>query len=85
MTFKNLANKFPNVFQKEEEQSEKSASFMILSQFSFHMVHLGIPIDLANAIILACAQKVNLDADRTCVLLAELQANQRTNLNSEEP
>jgi hypothetical protein len=79
-TIKNLANKLP-AFQKSdinEERAEKSAAFMVMSQFNFHMINLGLPIDIASEIILKCSQKVGLDSERICVLLAELQANQRS-------
>lgn len=55
-----------------EEQAERSSAFMILSQFNFHMINLGLTIDTAGEIILNCCHKFSLDADRTCVLLAEL-------------
>lgn len=83
-TLKNLAVKVPVQKGFDNEQNLKSAAFAIISQFNFHMIHLGIPFEAANAMILECCQKVDLDTDRTCVLLAELQANQRKNLRVED-
>ena len=76
---KNIANKIPTIFQKDiiGEESDKSAAFTVITQFSFYMSHLALPLDVCNSIILLCCQRANLDSDRTCTLLAELEANQR--------
>ena len=73
-----FAAKLPPVFQKDlsEEKVEKSTVFMVLSQFSFYMLNLTLPLDLASEVVLACCYKAHLDSERVCILLAELQANQ---------
>lgn len=73
-----FASKLPPVFQKDlsEEKVEKSTVFMVLSQFSFYMLNLTLPLDLASEVVLACCYKAHLDSERVCILLAELQANQ---------
>ena len=73
-----FATKLPPVFQKEisEEKVEKSTAFMVLSQFSFYMLNLALPLDFASEVVLACCYKAHLDSERVCILLAELQANQ---------
>jgi hypothetical protein len=78
-TIKSIANKLPQVFQKEiaDEKADKSASFMILSQFNFHMINLGLAIEAACDVVLRICSRSHLDSERICVLLAELQANQR--------
>ncbi|OMJ79776.1 hypothetical protein SteCoe_20125 [Stentor coeruleus] len=81
---KNIATKIPGVFQKENvtDESEKTAAFIIITQFSFYMSHLSLPLDVCNSIILHCCQRANLDSNRTCTLLAELEANQRASLQT---
>ena len=68
-------------FQKDEdeERAEKLAAFMIMGQFNFHMIHLGLPQEISTNIVLSFCKKVELDQERTCNLLAELQANQKIN------
>ena len=84
---KKIANKFPSVFQKETlgEENEKTAAFIIMTQFSSYMSYLSVPLDLCNSIILLCSQRANLDKNRTCTLLAELEASGRTNFKSLKP
>lgn len=79
---KNIAHKIPNVFQKEiiGDESEKTAAFIVITQFSFYMSHLSLPLEVCNSIILLCCQRANLDSNRTCTLLAELEASQRANV-----
>ena len=84
-TLKNIASKVPSVFQKDlqEERSEKASAFMVISQFIFHMIHFGMSLELSSTIVLNCSHKFNLDSERTCVLLAELQASQNTSVTLE--
>ena len=63
----------------DEERSTKLAAFMIMGQFNFHMIHLGLPQELSSNIVLSFSKKFELDQERTCNLLAELQANQKIN------
>jgi hypothetical protein len=78
---KKIANKFPSVFQKDPtgEENEKTASFIIMTQYSSYMSFLSLPLELCNSIILMCSKRSNLDKNRTCTLLAELEASRRTN------
>lgn len=68
-------------FQKDadEERIGKLVAFMIMGQFNFHMIHLGLPQEISTNIVLTFCKKVELDQERTCNLLAELQANQKIN------
>ena len=79
-TLKTFATKLPALFQKEPtpDKADKSSVFMVLSQFNFHMVNLGLTIDIASENVLSCCFKMQLDSERICVLLAELQANQHS-------
>ncbi|CAG9332307.1 unnamed protein product [Blepharisma stoltei] len=81
-SLKKLAN---NALKKDvpEERAIKSAAFMIISQFNYHMIHMGLPHDLANAVILNVSKKVNLDSERTCMLLAEVQGTQHNGYHGE--
>ena len=45
---------------------------MILSEFNFYMINLGLPLEEASEIVLSICHRVELDTDRVCVLLAEL-------------
>ena len=73
-------------FQKDgdEERCEKLAAFMIMGQFNFHMIHLGLPQEISTNIVLSFCKQVELDQERTCNLLAELQANQKINTKHEK-
>lgn len=73
-------------FQKDadEERESKLAAFMIMGQFNFHMIHLGLPQEISNNIVLSFCKKFELDNERTCNLLAELQANQKINSRAEK-
>lgn len=75
---KSFAGRTP--FQKDPEmvRAERSAAFMVISQFNFHMVCIGVPIEIANNIVIYLSQKYGLDSDRTCLLLSEIQANQKS-------
>lgn len=77
-TIKNLGKA---TFQKDadEERSSKLVAFTIMGQFNFHMIHLGLPQDISTSIVLNFCKKKELDQERTCNLLAELQANQKIN------
>ena len=79
-TLKTFATKLPAFFQKEPstDKPDKSSAFLVLSQFNFHMVNLGLNIEIASENVLNCCNRIQLDSERTCVLLAELQANQRS-------
>lgn len=80
-TLKQIASIIP--FQKDPdiERAEKSAAFMIMSYFSVHMVRLNVPIEIATSILVNLSKKYNLDYDRTCILLSEIKANQKSDLN----
>ena len=45
---------------------------MILSEFNFYMINLGLNEEEASAIVLAVSQHCSLDTERVCSLLAEL-------------
>jgi hypothetical protein len=75
---KSFANKLP-LFKGNEIRPEKSVAFMVISQFNFYMINLGLPLETICDIVLKTCMRVHLDAERTCILLAELQANQRGN------
>lgn len=78
---KKIANKFPGVFHKDSlGENEKTAAFIIMTQFSSYMTYLSLPLDVCNSILLMCSQRANLDKNRTCTLLAELEASQRSTL-----
>ena len=79
-TLKTFAIKLPSLFQKDPtpDKADKSSVFMVLSQFNFHMVNLGLTMDVASENVLSCCFKMQLDSERICVLLAELQANQHS-------
>ena len=84
---KNIAHKIPAVFQKEStgDEAEKTAAFIVVTQYSFYMSHLSLPLEVCNSIILLCCQRANLDSNRTCTLLAELEASQRANVSILSP
>ena len=75
---KGIARKIPQVFQKDQDllRTEKSSIYMIASQFNFHLMHMALPSDLAEHILLTVARRAQLDVERTCNLLAEFRANQ---------
>jgi hypothetical protein len=85
-TIKSFANKLPKVlFSGADTRPEKSVAFMVISQFNFYMVNLGLPLETVSDIVLRSCTRVQLDSERTCVLLAELQANQRgSKVNSKD-
>lgn len=86
-TLKSFANRIPTAFQKDNmgDEAEKTAAFIVITQFSFYMTQLDLGLDVANSIILMCCQTAGLDSNRTCTLLAELEANQRSSLVSFTP
>jgi hypothetical protein len=82
--FKSFANKIPQVFQQKEAayvradgRADKSAYYMVLSQFSFYMTSLGLAVEPASEVLFKICSRAQLDSERTCGLLAELQANQK--------
>lgn len=81
-TIKIIAKRIPAIFQKNlaDERAEKAASFLVISQFNYHMIKLGVPVDTANSIILQVCQNVNLDPERTCLLLSEVLNTKRTSM-----
>jgi ecotropic viral integration site 5 protein len=56
------------------EKAEKASVYLILSQFSFHMVKLNIPIEIACSIIMSSAKSYRINEDRVMLLISELQA-----------
>lgn len=67
------------------QDREKATAFLIVSQFNFHMIQIGVSHDTINSIILAVCQTVNLDSERTCILLAEvIGTNSREKLESKK-
>mmetsp|Transcript_27080 Transcript_27080/g.26722 ORF Transcript_27080/g.26722 Transcript_27080/m.26722 type:complete len:137 (+) Transcript_27080:225-635(+) len=77
-TLKQIANKIPFQKDPELERAEKSAAFTIISQYSNHMLRLGVSLEMVNCIILNLSKKYNMDYERTCLLLSEIQANQQS-------
>lgn len=73
-TLKTIAGRLP---QKDLARAEQTSAFHVLSQFNFHMINLGLGMDAASEVVLEGCRRLGLDCERTCVLLAELQANQR--------
>lgn len=80
-TLKTIAGRLP---QKDLARAEQTSAFHVLSQFNFHMINLGLSMDMATEIVLEGCRRMGLDCERTCVLLAELQANQRSTKREEE-
>ncbi|CAG9314965.1 unnamed protein product [Blepharisma stoltei] len=74
------------LFQKDlSQEREKSTAFLIVSQFNFHMIQMGVSHDTINSIILAVCQDVNLDSERTCILLSEVIGTKNLNGKIFEP
>lgn len=71
-SLKKLASKKENL----DIRTIKSAAFMIISQFNYHMINMGISYDVANSVILEVTKRVDLDTERTTMLLAEVQGSQ---------
>ncbi|CAG9324067.1 unnamed protein product [Blepharisma stoltei] len=84
---KSWTHKIPLIFQKRlaDERAEKAAAYLMISQFNYHMIKLGIPVETANSIVLAACQSVNLDPERTCLLLAEVLNTKRLLVHLESP
>jgi len=80
-TLKTIAGRLP---QKDLVRAEQTSAFHVLSQFNFHMINLSLGMDMASEIVLEGCRRMGLDCERTCVLLAELQANQRSAKRVEE-
>ena len=57
----------------------------MITQFSFYISHLAVPLEIGNSILLHCCQRANLDLNRTCTLVAELEASQRANMTNLTP
>jgi len=80
---KTFVDKLPNMlFKAGDVRPEKTVAFTVISQFNFYMINLRLSLETACDIVLKTCKRVKLDAERTCVLLAELQANQRGNKNN---
>mmetsp|Transcript_27072 Transcript_27072/g.26709 ORF Transcript_27072/g.26709 Transcript_27072/m.26709 type:complete len:231 (+) Transcript_27072:986-1678(+) len=73
-----------NPFQKdpEMERAEKSVAFTVISQFNYHMICIGVPIDIANNIVISLSKKYGLDPEKTTFLLSEIQVNQKSAMKS---
>lgn len=79
-SFKSLVDKTTKtLFKGNDVRPEKSVAFAVISQFNFYMINLSLPLETVCDIVLKVCKKVKMDSERTCVLLAELQANQRGN------
>lgn len=65
----------------ETERAERSAAFTVLSEFCVYLNQIGASIDLSNSIVLKICQKYDLDEERICLLLAEIQTNQKFKSN----
>lgn len=78
--FRTFVDNLPAViFGGKEAKPEKTMSFNVISQFNFYMINMRLPLETASDIVLKICKKFKLDPERTTVLLAELQANQRGN------
>jgi uncharacterized membrane protein len=58
-----------------DPNNRRKNAFMVLSQFNFHMINLGLSLEDASVVVLSVCNRVDLDAEKICVILAELQAN----------
>mmetsp|Transcript_11331 Transcript_11331/g.11406 ORF Transcript_11331/g.11406 Transcript_11331/m.11406 type:complete len:417 (-) Transcript_11331:866-2116(-) len=78
---KQITNTIPHGFIKdpEAERAARSAAFAVLSEFCVYINLIGVSIELANQVILKICQKYDLDSERICILLAEIQTNQKFN------
>ena len=57
-----------------QDRAEKASVYLILSQFSFHMVKLNVPTDIATSIIINSARDYKIDEEKVMLLISEIQA-----------
>lgn len=65
------------------DRAEKASVYLILSQFSFHMVKLNVPTEIATSIIMTSTKEYKIDDEKVMLLISEIQA--RSNIELKVP